>query len=147
MSEEHTPQVLVASRTALRQLIGAGFRIHREHYDGETFGNIVIDLVSADLEIHFTRDRGQYFISLRKVGEDEWFSEHTVLSAIGAAAVADALVKEKWAFPHMVAAAVYDHLDTIRRAFGSSEYSATKAALNNIERQSAFRRFGYVTPN
>jgi hypothetical protein len=147
MSEDHTPQALVASRAALRQLIEAGFRMYREQFDAETFGNIVIDLASADLEIQFTRDRGQYFISLRKVGEPEWFSEHTVLSAIGAAALADALVKEKWASPYTVAAAVYDHLDTIRQAFGTSEYSATKALLNGIERHSAFQRFGYATPN
>jgi hypothetical protein len=147
MSENRDPESLVASRTALRRLRESGFQTQREEYDAQAFGNIVIDLASADLEIRFTRDRGQYFISVRKVGETEWFNEHTVLSAIGAATVADALVKEKWASPDAVAAAVYDHLATIRRAFSGSEYSATKATLNAIERESAFRRFGDVTPN
>ena len=121
MSENPTPEALVASRTALQRLRESGFRTQREEYDARAFGNIVIDLASKDLEIRFTRDRGQYFISVRKVGETEWFNEHTILFAIGAANVAEALVREKWASPDAVALAVFDHLSTIRQAFGRSE--------------------------
>jgi hypothetical protein len=147
MFERTTPKELAISHTALRQFRESGFRTEREEYDPEGFGDVVIDLVSPELELRFTRDRGQSFIRLRKPGESEWFNEHTVLTVTGAKAVADALVEEKWASAERVSSAVFTHLDAIRRAFSDTAYPDARAAMNAIEREYAFRVFGYVPPN
>ena len=65
----------------------------------------------------------------------------------GAKAVADALVEEKWTSAERLASAVYAHLASILRAFSDTEYPHTRAAMKALEREYAFRTFGYVPPN
>jgi hypothetical protein len=141
-----TSEPLVSARATLERFRRHGFHEVAAAYDARHFGNLVIELVSPRLCLQLTRDRGQYFISLRHPDDPEWFNEHTVLVFLGAAAEASALVESGWRDCDEIANAVESHIGEIVSAF-SNDYSSTAAALHEIERKSAEERFGYRPPN
>lgn len=144
--ERRTPDALVACREAVRCFRERGFRTVNEQYDAQSFGDVLIDLASPKFDLRFTRDRGQYFISLRHPNDEEWFDEHAVLTLIGASDDADALVQDKWASPQAVASAIERHFEAIAAAFSEEQYEQTKERLRHIEQQRAARRFGWNAP-
>ncbi len=116
--------------------------MEREQYDPQSFGDVCLDLVSSNLRLRFTRDRGQYFISVGSTQDAEWFNEYTVLVFLNATDEADQLVVEKWSSANNVADVVARYLAKIDDAFGSRKYAETREALHRIETTQVEKLFG-----
>ena len=91
-------------------------------------------------------DRGQYFVELRNLADEEWFDEHTVLTFLGAHEAAEELIHQKRKSAEGAVAAVDQHFAAIAAAFSDERYAKTKEGLHLIARDYAERLFGYHAP-
>ncbi len=141
-----TPELLTISRRAIRRLLVHGFRTISEQYADYNLGNICIDLESPQLGLRFTSDRGQYFVEVRNLADDEWFDEHTVLTFLGAQESAQELIQQERKSAEGAVSAVEQHFAAIAAAFSDERYPKTKEGLRLIERDRAESLFGYHAP-
>jgi len=141
-----TPELLAISRRAVRPLLDHGFRTVSELYADYNLGNICIELESSQLGLRFTSDRGQYFVEVRNLADEEWFDEHTVLTFLGAQEAAEELIQQKRQLAEGAVSAVDQHFAAIVAAFSVERYPKTKEGLRLIERDRAERLFGYHAP-
>lgn len=137
MINSEKPEPLRIVRDACERFRPEGFRVIREHCDAQAFGNVCVELRNRDLRLRFTRDRGQYFIDVAALNDEEWFGECTLLTFLGALDAAGQLIKERWASAEHVAEAVAQRLPEIAAAFDSGKYVATRVSLKRLESQLA----------
>ncbi|MBS1912771.1 MAG: hypothetical protein JST22_12355 [Bacteroidetes bacterium] len=62
-----------------------GFRVVKERFDPEIFGNSYVTLESRSLRVRFVRDRGQIFADVASLSEPEawWHMEHVCQLVVG----------------------------------------------------------------
>jgi hypothetical protein len=64
------------------ELLSRGFVLQSETYEPEHFGNGTAEYVSADMDVQFSRDRGQTVVNIRRSSTDRWISLETALEYI-----------------------------------------------------------------